>query len=62
MGFIMASTMTARAAGPAEHALPLFYALMLRVLRAHPEMARALALNQQRLVSPFDVTPRFAIF
>ena len=44
------------AAGPAEHALPLFYALMPRaLLAAHPEMARALHTNQQRLVSPFDI-------
>ena len=43
-------------AGPAEHALPLFYALFpQRILAQHPAIERALCANQRRLVSPFDL-------
>ena len=43
-------------AGAAEHALPLFYALMpRRTLAAHPAIEAALCANTRRLVSPFDV-------
>ena len=43
-------------AGQMEHSLPLFYALVPRaVLAQHPDVERALCINQQRLVSPFDV-------
>ena len=43
-------------AGPAEHALPLFYALLpRRVLAAQPATERALCINRRRLVSPFDI-------
>ena len=43
-------------AGPAEHSLPLFYALFPRqVLADHPDVESALCVNRRRLVSPFDV-------
>ena len=39
-----------------EHAMPLFYALFPRsILHRHPSLARALTINQHRLISPFDV-------
>ena len=42
--------------GNQEHSLPLMYALFpRRVLEAHPEIEAALCMNQQRLVSPFDI-------
>ena len=42
--------------GNQEHSLPLMYALFpRRVLEAHPDIEAALCMNQQRLVSPFDV-------
>lgn len=42
--------------GPREHSLPLFYALVPRkALAAHPDVDRALGINQKRLCSPFDV-------
>uniref|UniRef100_A0A7S0IZ33 Sulfatase N-terminal domain-containing protein n=1 Tax=Calcidiscus leptoporus TaxID=127549 RepID=A0A7S0IZ33_9EUKA len=43
-------------AGPQEHTLPLFYALLPRSLLAQrPALKAALCMNQRRLVSPFDV-------